>query len=80
MLEEQDVRYLNAPTAGLFIPVVEHGVRVVEGELLGHIVSPYQGQPLAEVRAPASGQLFTLREFPLVYEGSLMGRIAVAHE
>jgi hypothetical protein len=53
---------------------------VVEGELLGHIVSPYQGQPLAEVRAPASGQLFTLREFPLVYEGSLMGRIAVAHE
>lgn len=78
VLEDSDIRYLNAPTAGMFVPRVAHGSQVLEDELLGHILSPHQGEPLAEVRAPAAGTLFTLREFPLVYEGSLMARIAVA--
>ena len=78
LLEDSDIRYLNAPTAGMFVPLTAHGAQVLDGELLGHILSPHQGKPLAEVRAPAAGRLFTLREFPLVYEGSLMGRIAVA--
>ena len=30
---------------------------------------------LAEVRSPVNGVLFTLREYPLVYEGSLMARV-----
>jgi predicted deacylase len=80
LLEDKDIRYLNAETAGLFIPIVGHGASIAEGELLGHILSSFQGKPLAEVRAPAGGQLFTLREFPLVYEGSLMGRIAVVQD
>ena len=29
----------------------------------------------AEVRSPVEGVLFTLREYPLVYEGSLLARI-----
>jgi uncharacterized protein len=78
VVQETDVCYLNAETAGLFIPVAEHGAGVMHGDLLGRIVSPHLGAPLAEVRAPASGLLFTLRAFPLVYEGSLMGRIARA--
>ena len=45
------------------------------GELLGRIVSPLHGGVLAEVRSPVDGVLFTLREYPLVYEGSLMARI-----
>jgi hypothetical protein len=30
---------------------------------------------LSEVRSPVDGVLFTLREYPVVYEGSLMARI-----
>jgi len=39
------------------------------------IVSPHKRETLAEVRSPVDGVLFTLREYPIVYEGSLMARI-----
>lgn len=75
---DANVRYLNAPTSGLFVPTVEHWTEVRKDASLGHIVSPFGGGVLAEVTAPADGVLFTLREYPLVYEGSLMARIAAA--
>lgn len=34
-----------------------------------------RGEVLDEVKAPADGMLFTIREYPVVDEGSLMGRI-----
>ena len=73
--DDSNVRYLNADTSGLFIPNIEHWTAVGRDQLLGRIVSPYEGQTLSEVRSPARGILFTLREYPLVYEGSLMARI-----
>jgi uncharacterized protein len=72
---DHNVHYLNAETSGLFIPTVEHWISVHAGELLGRIVSPFSGNTLSEVRSPVDGILFTLREYPLVYEGSLMARI-----
>ena len=44
-------------------------------DVLGRIVSPFEGTVLSEVRSPVDGMLFTLREYPLVYEGSLMARL-----
>lgn len=73
--DQFNVHYLNAETSGLFVPTVEHWTEVKNGELLGRIVSPYGGATLSEVRSPVDGVLFTLREYPLVYEGSLMARI-----
>ncbi len=70
-----DVSYLNATASGLFVPQVKHGARLSEGELIGTIVDPLQGKILDEVRAPQSGMLFTIRDYPIVDEGSLMGRI-----
>jgi predicted deacylase len=75
LADDHNVYYLNAETSGLFIPVVDHWIRVSAGQLLGRIVSPHQGSVLSEVRSPVTGVLFTLREYPLVYEGSLMARI-----
>lgn len=72
---DHNVRYLNAPTSGLFVPTVQHWTAVSRDEPLGHIVSPFRGGVLAEVVSPCNGVLFTLREYPLVYEGSLMARI-----
>jgi len=73
--DDTNVFFLNAPTSGMFVARTEHWIRVARGELLGTIVSPFQGEILAEVRSPVDGILFTLREYPLVYEGSLMARI-----
>ena len=73
--DDSNVRYLNADTSGLFIPSIEHWTAVEREQLLGRIVSPYEGETLCDVLSPARGILFTLREYPLVYEGSLMARI-----
>lgn len=70
-----DVSYLNASASGLFVPEVCHGSRVLEGDLIGRIVDPLCGKVLDEVRAPQGGMLFTIRDYPIVDEGSLMGRI-----
>ena len=73
--DPEDVSYLNASASGLFVPVVKHGARLKKGELIGRIVDPLRGEVLDEVTAPVSGMLFTIRDYPIVDEGSLMGRI-----
>ncbi|MBI3783486.1 MAG: succinylglutamate desuccinylase/aspartoacylase family protein [Deltaproteobacteria bacterium] len=73
--DDSNVHYLNAATSGLFIPEVAHWISVFQGQILGRIVSPHEAGTLSEVRSPVNGVLFTLREYPIVYEGSLMARI-----
>lgn len=75
LADDTNVHYLNADHSGFFVPDIDHWMTVRKDELLGRIVSPHHGQVLAEVRSPCDGVLFTLREYPLVYEGSLMARI-----
>ncbi|MCM1160788.1 MAG: M14 family metallopeptidase [Roseburia sp.] len=70
-----DVSYLNASIGGLFIPSVKHGEELKEGEVIGRIVDPLRGIVLDEVKAPVDGILFTIRDYPIVDEGSLMGRL-----
>lgn len=71
----KDVAYLNAATGGLFVPAVRHGAQLQEGELIGRIINPLSGGVRDEVRAPMDGMLFTIREYPIVDEGSLVGRL-----
>lgn len=70
-----DVCYLNAPVSGVFIKDKNHGEVLYEGEQIGRIVNPLTGKMLANITAPVDGWLFTIREYPMVEEGSLMGRI-----
>lgn len=69
------VSYLNAEAGGVFLPRAEHGCPVVEGQLIGIVADPLTGEVAQRVVAPTSGLLFTLREYPVVYPGSLLGRI-----
>ncbi len=73
--DDRNVHYLNAETSGFFIPEIDHWMAVTPGQRLGSIVSPHGGEVLSEVKSPVEGALFTLREYPVVYEGSLMARI-----
>ena len=69
------VQFLNAAGAGLFLPYISHDHRVLKGDLIGTIVNPLDGTVHHEVISPCNGLLFTLREYPIVSEGSLLGRI-----
>lgn len=71
----QDVSYLNASTGGLFIPRVNHWVELNEGDLIGEIINPLTGKVLEKVTSPVDGILFTIRDYPIVDEGSLVGRL-----
>jgi hypothetical protein len=75
---DHNVHYLNAETSGIFVPSAPHWIGLHRGQRLGVIVSPHAGEVLSEVRSPVDGVLFTLREYPIVYEGSLMARIMEA--
>ncbi len=69
------VSFVNAAAPGIFIPRVAHASRVEEGQVLGVVADPLSGSVLQELKSPVSGLLFTLREYPVVYEGSLIARI-----
>ncbi|MCR5253706.1 MAG: succinylglutamate desuccinylase/aspartoacylase family protein [Treponema sp.] len=71
----KDVCYLNAPCSGIFIKEKNHGSMVKKGDVIGKIIQPLSGELLSLIRAEEDGWLFTIREYPIVEEGSLMGRI-----
>lgn len=71
----EDVSYLNASVGGLFIPKVNHLEKIKRGELIGQIIDPLRGKVLDDILSPVDGTLFTIREYPIVDEGSLVGRI-----
>ncbi len=70
-----EVHYSNAGFAGVFISTVEHWTSVKKGEKIGEIIYPLEGVIMEEVFSDCDGILFTLREYPVVSEGSLIGRI-----
>ena len=69
------VEFLNAATSGIFITELKCGVVVAEGEEIGQIVEPMTGEVLSSVVSPVEGYMFTIRAYPIVYEGSLMARV-----
>ncbi len=71
----EDVYYLNAACSGVFVPDVGHWEYLKKGQRIGRIVDPLRGKVLDEVISPVDGILFTIREYPIVDEGSLMGRL-----
>lgn len=74
------VEFLNAATSGIFITELKCGVVVAEGEEIGQIVEPMTGEVLSSVVSPVEGYMFTIRAYPIVYEGSLMARVFKFHE
>lgn len=69
------VGFVNAGASGIFVPCVEHWKHIEEGEPLGDILDPLTGRVLEHITSPCTGMIFTLREYPVVYSGSLVARI-----
>ena len=73
--DSADVEFLNAPVSGVFIQHMEHNSYAEKGAVIGEIVDPLEGKSLKLIKAPCTGVIFTLRDFPMVDEGSLIGRM-----
>lgn len=69
------VSFLNAPVSGVFLSQAKHGDSLRKGDPVGLIVDPLEGTIRERLKAPADGILFTIREYPVVNEGSLIARI-----
>lgn len=70
-----EVEFIRARKNGVFLPNIEHNHYVIKGDKLGEIVNSFTGEIEQEIIADRDGLVFTLREFPIVYEGALIARI-----
>ncbi len=73
--EGDRVDFLNAEASGIFLTQYRTSTIVEAGEEIGSIVDPLSGDTLQRVTAPCRGYLFTIRAYPVVYDGSLLARI-----
>ncbi|MCI9072973.1 MAG: succinylglutamate desuccinylase [Lachnospiraceae bacterium] len=69
------VEFIRSETDGIFLPRSKHNHFVSVGEPIGEIVDPMTGQVKSRITAGKDGLLFTLRNYPVVYEGDLLARI-----
>ncbi len=69
------VEFIRSETDGIFLPRSKHNHFVCVGEPIGEIVDPMTGQVKSRIEAGKDGLLFTLRNYPVVYEGDLLARI-----
>ncbi len=70
-----EVILISAEKPGMFLPAVPHGVQLQRGQCIGEIVDVLRGEPVQQIMAPAAGWLFTLREYPACYAGSVVARM-----
>ena len=73
--EDGEVSFINAGKSGVFVPCVGHWKNVKKDGHIGDILNPLTGEINERIFAPTDGIVFTLREYPIVNEGSLIARI-----
>lgn len=70
-----EVSFIHAEASGIFVPEIEHWKGIKKGDIVGNILDPFNGVVAHHVIAPCDGMVFTLREYPIVHNGSLIARI-----
>lgn len=69
------VHVIHSSGSGIFIPTAEHNMWLAKGAVIGEIVTPITGTVEQEITAPVDGVIFSLREYPIVYGGSVIARM-----
>ena len=73
--EGREVGFVNSDAAGIFVPCANFGDTVKKGDHIGDVVDSLTSEVVEKVKAVCDGLIFTLREYPVVYGGSLLARI-----
>ncbi len=79
IIHDDDITYVNAESSGIFIPKVSVYDKVAAGNELGTIVDVITGSVEEVVYAPENGMICSIREYPVIEEGSLIARIVGDH-
>lgn len=77
VIDEASLQHIKARHAGIFCRLVNAGSRVMPGESLAHIIDPYNGQILNDVKATAEGTVFFAHHRPVVFQNALLFMIHV---
>lgn len=72
---DKDIRYINAESSGIFIPGVQLFAQVKKGDELGTVVNVITGAVEEVVYASGDGMICSMRDYPVIEEGSLLARI-----
>lgn len=72
---DDDITYINAESSGIFIPNVCIYDQVKAGDEIGTIVNVITGSVEEVVQASANGMICSIRDYPVIEEGSLLARI-----
>jgi predicted deacylase len=70
-----EVVMISTKCPGIFITDINHNDYVKKDALIGRIVNSLTGVVEEDIIAPCDGIVFTLREYPVVYDGTLVARI-----
>lgn len=70
-----NVSIIYAEETGIFMPAIKHWAGISKGDHIGDIINPLYGTVEKQILSPCNGVVFTLREYPVVYQGSLIARI-----
>lgn len=72
---EGQVNFIHANTTGIFVPAIDVLGNVKKGQHIADVINPVEGKILQRIEALEDGIIFSLRENPVVYKGTLLVRI-----
>ena len=75
ILDESELQHIKAQHAGIFYRLVDAGNRVCAGDTLAHIIDPYNGQIINEIKTTTDGIVFFSHNRPLVFQNALLFKI-----
>ena len=75
VLDEGELSQVIARRAGIFYRLKSTGAVVAEGEVLAHILDPYDCSILETVKSPVAGTVFFAHNKPLALEHGILYRI-----
>ena len=75
LVHDDDMIYINSESSGIFIPKSSVHDMVNENDEIGKVVDVITGSVEEVIRAPITGMITGMREYPAIEEGSLLARI-----
>lgn len=75
LINESKFIQVRTPQAGILYRIKGAGDKVREGEIMAHIIDPYEGIIKAEITSPTDGIVFFAHNKPLALENTLLFNI-----
>ena len=78
LIDESTLQHVKAQHAGILLRLTDVGSRVHLGQSLAHIIHPYSGQTLSDIKATTEGTVFFAHNRPVVLQNALLFMIHTA--